>query len=341
MTSSTSSSEHGRQRLRPLLWIATGIASFAASLYAGDVATRSWDALAYTHPFPTEEQLPSGGWYVDDGFGVASFAHEVLYHGFGKSIANAREADVLFLGNSGTLAALPHDVLDSFFGEHGLTYFNLGFGHGEGLPFARALLERHELEPRLFVVNAEHFFVDVPSRRAARVMGKNAFQDLRGCIETGGAWTFRQVLRPLLPHYVPMIPVPTNLLGVPVHLRSERHGSWLVWRMWDRGLPIDLDGGRRDLWDFEVSLGRAFLERARAHGGEVVLIKVPTHSAHVHADVVRELGERLELPVLTPELPRLTTYDRFHLSPSSAERWSRALLAELEEEPAFRALTAP
>jgi hypothetical protein len=96
-----------------------------------------------------------GTWYHNYGIGAQIQDTEVLYHDIGESIANARMADIIFLGWSRLIFGLDWRVFEAFEKAHNIKMFNLAFaGVGSG-EFSRLVIEKFGLHTKLWVINSD------------------------------------------------------------------------------------------------------------------------------------------------------------------------------------------
>jgi hypothetical protein len=94
----------------------------------------------------------NGAEYADYEHGAFQFDLEPSAENF------ARNADVLFLGNSRLQVAFSTVVTADWFSLASARYYLLGFGFGENVSFARPLLHRIHPEARVYVINVDDFF---------------------------------------------------------------------------------------------------------------------------------------------------------------------------------------
>lgn len=122
-------------------------------------------------------KAPSGkpSWYLDLAGDYVSEVQEqdLFFHDIGRSIENVKRADVVMLGSS-FLTAVNEDVIrERLERPHGLKFFNMGFVGVASGEFARRIVEKYHLHPRLWIINADdgggggNFF----SRNLTRTLG--------------------------------------------------------------------------------------------------------------------------------------------------------------------------
>jgi hypothetical protein len=111
--------------------------------------------------------------------------------------------------------------------------------------------------------------------------------------------------------------------------RSRLDGTWHI-SPWasasERFAPAPLAGpgvGRGEARDAD-----AFKAEIEARGGRLVLTRVPTPVPMPGAGPL-EIAERLQVPLITADIPGPTSADHSHLDSASAHDWTRAFTAAL------------
>jgi hypothetical protein len=268
---------------------------------------------------------PESYFLAHDRGGVVD--HHVLYHGLDSvALARMRAAQVLFLGNSRLMFALDTGALREFFGELGLTYYVLGFGHTEQDDFPGRIMARYQLRPTVVVVNADGFFWDGESPWATKTVRETAFDAWKLQMESEATHAIRRRLHRLVPHYVDLFGKKREIIVY----RSRLDGTWFVanalgdgagfpWPPEDRHQP-----SARSLRAAE-----GFKRDVEALGARLVLIVVPSPDASIHR--AEALAAHLGVPLIAPRVEKMATIDGSHLSPASSWRFEQALLPALRE----------
>ena len=89
----------------------------------------------------------------------ADFDHGAFYFGLRpETITAAANADVLFLGNSRLQFAYSTEALQRFFDARSLTYYLLGYSHGENQAFSRKILDLISPSASVYVIGVDDFF---------------------------------------------------------------------------------------------------------------------------------------------------------------------------------------
>ena len=281
--------------------------------------------------------MPIGDWYLDVALDVDSLSHDVFYYGIGSSIGHARDAYMLILGNSRTNFAFPSQIMDEFAQKHNITFFNMGLGYGEGNLFSEHIIVAHDLRPKIVIVNADLFFVDKASDRAAEIIATSGWERLKGRIESTGHYCYIRFLRRLFPHFLPRIPPPymLNERQRSALVRSVQHGTWFVWNRDDNKIPFQPDSDVYKLEKKTVEIALRFKNLIEAREGQLILTHVPTNNRNSSRSLAVELAARLNIPCISPDLTGMVTMDGSHLNQESAGRFAVAFLSQLESESVF------
>jgi hypothetical protein len=301
-------------------YLAAGAGLFVALVAAGAVAKRlpPLKGLETAEEAAAVPEAPE--WYL--AYGYSSLDHHTLYHNFNDAAVPLKKADVLFLGHSRTLFALPQEVLAPFFRERGLSYYVMAFAYGESNQFPEALIRKYDLRPKWVVINADPFFWDNCSPPAKKAMADGCFDVWKYRLETRVGFEARRRLHRVVPALMrPTVPTW-------VFYRSYQDGTLRLAGYKGIGGPVPdvLDAARlpKDL-DHAVAEAGRFKEEMAGRGARVVLTSVPPGPT-VYA---RTMSERLHVPAVLPTVPGLMTCDGTHLTAESARRYSRAFLSDL------------
>jgi hypothetical protein len=304
-------------------------ATFLALTLGGKWAVQHVDALAYARDAASVVHYPDSSWYVAFD-GGPQLDHYVLYYGLGQSIAHARAADILILGNSRVQFGFPDRVLRAFEARHGVSIFSMGFGFVEAHPFPLAIIRKFDLRPKLVLVNADGFFTDRESGFARAVRATGWWNAAKQVWEADASARALPVLTRVFPSLVARH-------AHPYLLRSSTTGAWLPmeWAHNDRPyVPSPFKEGIEPL----LPAARRFQEEMRERGAAMVLTCVPAMYEWCTPTFVRALAARLGVPALLPRVEGLKLGDKSHLCPVSARRFSRAVLKELAATEEFRRL---
>ena len=238
-------------------------------------------------------------------------------------LAGLKKADVLFVGSSQAQVGFSTEAVRNFFDQRNVSYYLLGFGYNEGSAFEADLIERFHLRPKVIVIATDYF----PS------FGLSAPAK---AVTTGNVGTYIEYESK---HWAALLsPTVCNAISwacsrnLPSVYRSAIDGHW-IWKTIlappDAAIPIDPNKRKEPTVSFDtVAAARDFIRRARVENRCVVI--TATQDGWVDWEpLAREIGRRLDLLVVLPELDGLATFDRSHLNEASAERWSAAVLGKI------------
>ena len=93
------------------------------------------------------------------GGNYADFEHGAFYFNLEPpALENARDADVLVLGNSRLQVALSNDATADWFKRASARYYLLAFSYNEDMVFTDELLRRMNPRARVYIINVDDFF---------------------------------------------------------------------------------------------------------------------------------------------------------------------------------------
>jgi len=262
--------------------------------------------------------------------GAHELSHLVLYHGIGSSIEHARDADILIIGNSRAQLGFSEKVLVREAAALGLRVFNLSVGHAESAEFARLLIARHDLRPRMVIANGGDFFY---GRRlsdwAREVVAMSRWQALKAYFEYCAGWELERRLHSRVPH----LDYFQNWRYPWIHYRSRETGWWRNTREPESRYPIRA-GEDAERYPHRLPVARTLQRELAERGALLVATIVPYRlvtTGHLPY-FYRELG----IPFALPAFDGLETADGSHLSPASARRATRELWRDLLAYPEVR-----
>lgn len=254
-----------------------------------------------------------------DSSAYGDFDHGAFWFGLEpEAIAAARNAEVLFLGNSKLQFGLSSPALGLWFSERDASYYLLGFSHDENVEFASPLLQRMRPRARVYVINAEGFFTDRQTAPAAAVMtdqdglnryrGKQAWQPLHRWL--CGRW-------------------PALCGNRAAFYRQRETGAWIFTGSFGEGLekpvgpeaPPDLEKVaqmRAHVGDFFNQLG---VER------ECVILTALPYQYDERRTMERFAAEE-GMAFIAPQLTTLRTFDGYHLDRGSAQLFTTAFFQQ-------------
>ena len=256
--------------------------------------------------------------------------HHVLYYGTdAEAMRHLKAADILFVGTSRMMFAIRSRVFTPWAAAHGVTYYTLGFGHRDGDTWVREIIRRHDLRPKLVVVNVDGFFGRDLSEWAERVRKDSTFGARKLMLEGEFGHESRRVIHRVIPNWIDLYGRPGFPFGNEfIAYRSRTTGAWSI-SPWPE--PVmeapSLDYGVGPVGPRIGDPARAFKAELDAIGARLVLTYVPTPDDAGGNPVA--LGAMLGVPVVGMDVDGLTSHDGSHLSEESAVFWSRRLAQDL------------
>lgn len=258
-----------------------------------------------------------------DGYG--DFDHGAFWFDLDPvSRQAAAAAEVLFVGNSRLEFGFSAPPLGQWFADNKLTYYLLGFSYSENVNFLKPLLERIRPQARAYVINVDNFFVDKVTVPAREVM---AAPDAASRSESKLNWQF--------PHQDICRWLPFACDEQAGYYRQRTTGEWVLdGHLGDRHnrnlapIPTSVGPDRGDdrLAASEQAAARDFIAGLGVPPDCVILTYVPTGDNQRQHAVA--LAGSLGLAIESPQLDGLRTFDGSHLDPQSAERFTRAFMAQ-------------
>jgi hypothetical protein len=274
------------------------------------------------HWYSTDRYLAycGGASYGDYEHGAFLFDLEPTAQEFAKN------ADVLFLGNSRLQVALSTMATADWFSAASARYYLLGFTYWENVIFAEELLRGLHPQARVYVINVDDFF-----ERSESVIVKTIFHDpeARNRYEWKRLW--QRVHEPVCKTFSPLC---GNQYWV---FRSRETGAYTgaytiqtgrqrtTERQWRRGVdPVSYDWViSQNVVDSSTAIATNFLSHLAVEPECVILTMVPTGGTKIGN--ANAIANALGVSLVTPEiLAGLQTTDGTHLDQPSAEGWSQA-----------------
>lgn len=316
-------------------WKRVGLALTLAASFAASVVVEAHLPLR-PKPYPRLLRAPDIAVPDDDSFFVATVGDElsqaVLYHDLGDSIAHARQADILVLGDSRAQMGLREDVIVPEARKLGLRVFSLACGHAEGMRFPLEVIRKHDLRPKIVLaVGGQHIWDDSVSGPARRAMAQTRWDAWKAWIEGRAAWSFQLWLH----RYLPRIDFfDQDLTAGWVTYRSPATGWWRTPLQPSGKYPIRAITEDRGPYDRLFGLARELKHELDSRHAQLVLGIVPYRDTR--AGYLPDLARDLGVPTVVPSFADLFTSDSSHLVPESAERYSHEFWSRFISLPEVR-----
>jgi hypothetical protein len=250
-----------------------------------------------------------------DATGYGDYEHGSFWFGLEPSAQDfAKDADVLFLGNSRIQYAFSTAATANWFSAASVPYYLLGFTYYDGVSFAEALLGRVRPKAKVYVINLDDFFSQWESPPSMEVMHDPRAQSH---YEIKRLW---QSVHELICNTAPAICGHSYAI-----FRSRRSGSFSMSRGGFAPIAkqVSYDQGMsEDVVRSQSTVAIKFLSSLPVQKDCVILTIVPT--AETKIGNAKAIATALHKDLVMPEIPELQTFDGSHLDQPSAERWSQA-----------------
>jgi hypothetical protein len=250
----------------------------------------------------------NGTHYADYEHGAFAFELEPEAENF------ARDADVLFLGNSRLQFAFSNSATADWFSGASARFYLLGFTYYENMLFAEELLRKIRPRAKVYVINVDDFFDRTETPPVKTILHDPT---ARTRYETKRLW--QGVHDPLCKIFAVICGRQFAIF------RSRETGTYYPegWTQLEKLTPVSYDDVvSQNVVERNTGAAIDFLKQF-ARGKCVILTLVPFPGTKIgDADAIaRGLGMKLVTP---GNLEGLQTWDGYHLDQPSAERWSRA-----------------
>lgn len=300
---------------RNLTLLMLGVSSCLLTWYLViNIVPSHYHKLSYWNT-PVYEK-PGSDYFYTDAWGREA-SHAVLFHDIGDSIENARKADIIFVGNSRLPLSLREEFIVPLAEQAGLKVFSLGVGHGESAEFARRVMRKHKLKPKILVIlGGPYAYGPRMSELANTTIALSRWQAISQQIQTRGAWWLRSSLHKLIPNI--SFPNAPREPGYIIY-RSETTGWWHPAVEPHREYPVSYDTSGNKYRQVVPYASQFKLEMDSQDTLMIATIAPYRKTADSHlAKLEQELGIR----VVVPALDNLKTTDSSHLNKESAARFS-------------------
>jgi hypothetical protein len=297
-----------------------GLFAVRPAIYAGIILAAAYVACGYQIRTQTIFSCPAGGYNADrylaycQGTSYADYEHGAFQFDLEPAArAAARNADVLFIGNSRLQIAFSTTATADWFSAVSARYYLMGFLYYENVVFAEELLRTIRPRARVFVINVDDFF-----SRSESPPVKTIFHDPEARRKYEAKQFWQHIHEPICKTFA-------RLCGTKfVIFRSRETGAYLAEGVApQKAAAVSYDQvANPDVVDRNIAAAVDFLSHF-TEGKCVILTDVPfvdTNIANANA-IAKGVGNKLVTPDV---LEGLQTYDGYHLDQPSAERWSRA-----------------
>lgn len=230
--------------------------------------------------------------------------------------AAAVNAQLLFVGNSRTALAFSTPVTADWFSALAKSYYVLTFSHDENYTFEAPLIHKLHPKAKVYVINIDTFFEGSETGPGNTLLhddsAKRRYEQKR----------FWQPIHKAICSRVPFV------CGDDIaFFRSGSAGAWQVTGGPFTSEPVSYnDAIDPDKLAAFTARGNEFLPTLGDDRACTILAVVP--SVKTPIATARATAAALGTTLVAPRLNGLVTFDRLHLDPASARRWSAAFLEE-------------
>jgi hypothetical protein len=263
---------------------------------------------------------------------------DVYFHNIGRSIEEARKADIIILGHSVWFYALDDEQIRAFNAKHGLRIFNMASAGNSSGDFIRAVTKRWDIHPRLWVINADDeavsFFNPGIDDAAAPTGSASSMQIVKTSRAKGFFLAFARNARWRLTDLIGYLPARLQQWIFPRFAsrfeawRSVETGNWLfpAGTVYDglRDNPFKAPLKSCPVSDAEVSSARGFITDI---GGPVVLTLVAY--ARWCPQRVNDLAQALGVEEFLPPSTDYSNLDGRHMDRRGAKAYTAWFLDAL------------
>jgi hypothetical protein len=248
------------------------------------------------------------------------FEHGAFLYGLeSAAVQRAKQAEVVVIGDSRVQFGFSTGAVRRYFADRGRMYYLLGMGYGSTSDYARALLRRHQLRPRVLIVNAEPYFTrDAPAVPA---------EVIRATLLTRWSYwrkgLFQRAHRPACD----VAPALCREAAGGVHRRVD-NGEWLWVGLLVPG-DLSVPFVEREIASEQAEesgrIAASFVAELGLDPSCVIVTAVPGLTAG-RRQVATRIAELMRASAVLPVVDGLSSLDGDHLNAESAERWSAAFL---------------
>jgi hypothetical protein len=256
------------------------------------------------------------GTCADRAFG--DYEHAALWlHKEPEAVANLKAADAVFLGNSRAVIGFSADSFRQAFERRGLKTFNASI-NGEWDLFARMLMGRLDLHPKVVVVNEDYFFFNSINLWGRRIVSGRPEVGLEYRLKSLALEAHRRLCRDERNRLSDLIC--GNGMS---QYRSRLNGRALTVSLPDMPATIirpmtEPPAGTAHL----IETGRDFKRMVEERGGCLILTTVP--SVDGNPEVSRQIAEAIGAPFVAVPTDGYWGFDGSHMNVPDAERWGQA-----------------
>lgn len=329
-----------------LLMIALMVMAGTTAVCAAFVYSYLAQDLDHLTAIPPPEQ---GAWYQDLGGQKVTEIQDqdLFFHDIGNSIEHAKRADVIILGSSLATFGFNHATLEAMIEKpYGLKVYNMSFVGVAGGEFARQIIKKYRIKPRLWIINADDgggnanffspsmvrsFSADVKVIPASESIRPKAFLNV---LRRNIRWRLESIRQTSVGLY--FFPVSSPPL-IPMFYRNAATGDADM-----RAFPnylAESNAGVKISRSTDCHTNPDIIKIAHEYvsdiGGKAVLTLVP--NLYVCTQQAKELAQALGIDVAIPSRIDYSSWDKGgHLDKKGSIQMSTDMALELIETQTFK-----
>jgi hypothetical protein len=314
------------------------------STFAGTVALITMLVFWWLYE-PDQDHLGSislngdGSWFHNYEVNFEIQDQEILFFGIGRSIENAQQADIIFLGPSTVLFGIDWRLFEEFERKHHIKMFNMGLAGIVSGEFSLRVIRKWGLHPKLWIIHADmhdgnlgnsFFYMSLPAGppfnagSPGRVVNATWMRAFRSVVGRNIRWRMKMMMG-----FLQRDPY-----------RSAKTGNWYLdnwpFQMNNNATIQSWVGRTCPENPGEAELAKRYLQ---AIGGETLLIQVP--SVLSCAQRIHNLASAVGVRSFTVDPEPFTSGDGGgHLDRSGSRKYTALFFAWLEQIPEFKRLIA-
>lgn len=319
------------------MWRRSLNALLALTLFGSSFFVTAWllpQATLRPGGFPGKFKIDERAEPGADAFFVSRGEHELshlaLYHSIGPSIENARKADILIIGNSRAQLGFDEQVWVDSAEALGLRIFNLSVGHADSAQFARDIMRKHDLRPKVMIANGGDFlYYGGYSDWAKEVVDMSRWGAIKAYFEYSFAWNVERQLH----RYLPYLDYFNRWRYGWIHYRSSQTGWWRNTKWPGARYPVKIG---MQQGSYKRALFAAAELQSELRDWDTLMVMTIVPYRFVLTGHLSFLGEQLGVPYVLPSFEGMETADGSHLTAESATRISRTIWSEFIALPEVR-----
>lgn len=264
--------------------------------------------------------ITSGDRYISycQATGYGDFDHGAWWFNLEPEATKAAAAaDLLLVGNSRMGYAFSSEASQGWLKENAQRPFLLGFAFWPQVLFHRAMLQKLNPKPRVYIINLDDFFEEQASEPARMVM-----EDPNALSRYRDKQRWQNLQQAVCSRFA-------KVCGDSYAITRDRQtGSWkLIGAITTHmNATSDIDKPNLETVARETEIGRKFLDQLAVDRSCVFFTSVPT--VDTQRGTSQAIAEGLGVQFVAPQVDDLLTFDGSHLDPPSAERWAAAFFEE-------------